>query len=218
MRHKDTNKAANEPLHNEKAIIAKAQSGDSEAFTELVNFYSKKVEFFLCQKTRDPHRALDISQITWVKIWKKIKYFRGDSLFSTWCFRVATNAFLDERRKDKKYLLFEDFKSEDAKSGEDIIAFFYEKSQNDNFLVPTPTDLISEKESVVANKKELHRLLSLLEGPMKRIVELVLVKNLSYKEAAIKERIPVGTVMSRLFYAKKKMQSFRRGQDAVNVF
>lgn len=218
MIYKDTNKTAKELLHNEKAIIAKAQSGDSEAFTELMNFYSKKVEAFLCQKTRDPHRALDISQITWIKIWKKIKCFRGDSLFSTWCFRVATNAFIDERRKDKKYLLFEDFKSEDAKSGDDIIAFFYEKAQSDNLLVPTPTEVISGKESDIANKKELDRLLSLLQGPMKRIVELVLVKKLSYKEAAIKERIPVGTVMSRLFYAKKKMQSFRRGRDIVNVF
>lgn len=195
-------------LPNEKELISEAQSGNPAAFTELVGFYEQRVETFLLQKTRNFHQAQDVAQLTWIKIWKKLKSFRGDSLFSTWCFRIAINTFLDERKKGQKYLLFDDFKANGDSN--ELPAEIYDQAQG---VGASPSDVLDEKESVAGHKKNLIRLFSTLGDPMKRIVELVLVENLSYKAAAEKENIPVGTVMSRLHYAKKKMRFIRNRKE-----
>lgn len=205
-------------IENEKELITRSQAGDEKAFSELVSFYKERVLCILIQKGRNTHKAEDIAQLSWIKAWNKISTFRGESSFSTWCCRIAINTFFDETKKGKKYVLFEDWVkpyNDDAKNGFNQIEFILQ-SQNEAVSPPSPVDILLKKELETKDREDLAEVTSCLDGPMKRIIDLVLVKNLSYKDAAKKEGIPIGTVMSRIFYAKKKMQAFKRRLVATN--
>lgn len=190
-------------LSNESEIILRAQDGDPEAFTKLVKLFNFRIESLILAKSFNACMAQEIAQITWIKVWKKIKTFKGQSSFLTWCSRIAINAFYDERRKTSRIVSIEAFKRLGYKSIEDFsYNAFYEK-----LIDKESPDLILDEEEERARKIEkIKRLISFLDESKRKTVELVLIQGLSYKEAAKEQKVPVGTIMSRLHYAKKRMQ------------
>lgn len=189
----------------EDELINKAKAGDRDSFSKLVEVYGPRMELFLISRSKNFHQAKEVAQITWIKIWKKLKDFKGESSFSTWSTRIAINALLDEFRKNSKTLSIEDLKFEDEGCSDLPTLVSKHVSPQDS-----PFEILDAKERSQQDAQKIIKLMSLLDEVKKRVVDLVLVKRLSYKEAAKIEKIPVGTVMSRLHYAKRQMQSFNK--------
>ena len=85
-----------EPCESE--LIGRAQSGDAEAFASLARFYERRLLLLALHYCRDRHDAEDLSQEVWLKAFRAIKSFRGESSFYTWLRQITINAFLNERR------------------------------------------------------------------------------------------------------------------------
>lgn len=194
------------PLENEKEIVLKAQRGDEKALTKLIVHFTSKIEALLLAKGISSSDAREIIQITWIKVWKKIKDFKGDSSFSTWCGRIAINAFCDVKRKNSRMTSLEAFKNSEYESmgdfSSDLNSLFSGKLVDER----SPDLILDEKERTEERKRRIKKLIKSLNEIKRETVELVLVKNLSYREAAKKQKVPLGTIMSRLHYARKKMR------------
>jgi len=91
---------------NEKILVEKAKSGDIDAFEELIEGHQKKVFNIALRMIGDYDEASELAQEAFLRAFKSIKSFKGDSLFSTWIYKVTTNVCLDEIRRKKKKSLF----------------------------------------------------------------------------------------------------------------
>ena len=85
-------------MTSENQLIQRAQSGDCDAFCELAGNYERRIYSLALHYCRDPHDAEDLSQEVWLKVYKAIGRFRGDSSFYTWLRQITINAFLNHRR------------------------------------------------------------------------------------------------------------------------
>lgn len=175
-------------------IVARAQDGDQSAFRQLVEIHHNHVYGQILRMVRNPEDAKEIAQLAWIKVWKKIGTFRFESAFSSWLYRVAAFTALDAIRKrdSRRELSYED-------AEESII-------NNDGVSVVAPPEQVRELE-----RKEIRgRFLEALDKlPEHHKTALMLRENdgLSYKEIAVKMDCKTGTVMSRIFNARKAIQS-----------
>ena len=88
---------------DEKKLIQKAKAGDNKAFEELIEEHFKKIYNIAYRMTGNPDDASDMTQEVMIKLFRNIGSFKGDSKFSTWVYRVATNTCLDELKKQKRH-------------------------------------------------------------------------------------------------------------------
>lgn len=82
--------------------VARAQSGDVEAFEDLYRENVSRVYALCLRMVRDPHRAEELTQESFVRAWQKLRGFRGDSAFSTWLHRLTVNVVLSDARKNAR--------------------------------------------------------------------------------------------------------------------
>ena len=136
--------------------------------------------------------AYEIAQEVFLKAYKSIKDFKGNSLFSTWLYRITTNTCLDELRKKKKVIsLDEDIKFGDASIKHQI--------RDDS---PGPEDLIEKAETV----KLVNEMIELLPEDYKSIIVLRDIQEFSYKEISQIIKCPIGTVKSRINRARQMLK------------
>ena len=168
-------------------LIRRSQSGDTEAYDQLVSKYRAKIFTMVHGMVRNEHDALDLVQEGWLKAWQSIQQFKGRSSFYTWLYRITMNVTIESLRRKRQR---EEIELIDA------IASF----------LPSPranyrrTEIQEKVESALAKLSPEHR----------AVVVLKELEGLHYREIAEVLNIPVGTVMSRLFYAKKQLQSLLR--------
>jgi RNA polymerase sigma factor (sigma-70 family) len=89
---------------NDQILINQILSGDANAFTQLVNRYKDLVFTLALRMLKNREEAEEVSQDTFVKTYRSLNKFKGDSKFSTWIYKVAYNSCLDRIKKNKKYL------------------------------------------------------------------------------------------------------------------
>ncbi len=175
-------------------LVKRSQAGDQAAFKELVNLHNGQVFGQILRMVRDNEEAKEIAQQTWIKVWNKLGSFRFESAFSSWLYRVATFTALDAIRKRKSRkevsLLSDD--------GDEIVV-------NEPSAV-APPDQIANMERQEIRERFMKALDSL---PNHHKEALILRENegLSYKEIARKMKCKTGTVMSRIFNARKAIQN-----------
>ena len=87
----------------EASMIEQIKSGDQRTFNQLVHHYYNRVFRTAFGVTRNEENAKEVTQQTWIKVWKKIDTFKGDSAFSTWLYRITTFTALDFLRSNKKH-------------------------------------------------------------------------------------------------------------------
>ncbi|MGY8693818.1 MAG: sigma-70 family RNA polymerase sigma factor, partial [Verrucomicrobiia bacterium] len=85
--------------HQTHTFVEQAQNGDQKAFGELVKIHHSQIYGQILRMVRNSEDAKEITQLTWIKVWKKIDSFRFESAFSSWLYRVATFTALDAIRK-----------------------------------------------------------------------------------------------------------------------
>ena len=181
------------PLQEERALVKKAKGGSQEAFTELAVDCSDKLRGSLFAKLKNEDLVSEVFQMSLVKSWKKIKTFKGEARFYTWIYRIASNLCYDLFRKRIR----ENTSSLEALSEENpyVESLFVEtKEQHHASRDMEMNELGNKLEEALGSLSEEHR----------TVLELFGKHNLSYEEISKKTKLPIGTVMSRLFYARKK--------------
>jgi RNA polymerase sigma-70 factor (ECF subfamily) len=179
----------------ESRIVQKVLRGDVNAFEKLVLEYEKNVYNIALRMTGNAEDASDMTQEAFIKAYNSLQSFRGDSKFSVWIYRIATNVCLDflrsKSRRPTVSLSVED------NDGEEVQLDVADESQSPELLL----DRQMTRESV-------RRGLETLSPEYRQILLLREIQGLSYDEISQALGLEVGTVKSRIFRARKKLCAF----------
>lgn len=177
-------------------LVENFRKGNIDSFETLVERYKERAYRVAYNILRNEEDALDVAQEAFVKIYKGIEQFKGGSTFYTWFYRIVVNLSLDKHRKNKSEKKFLVTEKRDGEEKEDLLERYAESYEYD----PEKTYEISWK------RDKITKALESLPEQQRMIVLLSDAEGLSYKEIAEILRCPEGTVMSRLFYARKKLR------------
>ena len=173
-----------------KAVV----DGDATAYRGLVEKYQGRVYAMVYGMVRNREDAKDIAQDAFVKAFRNLKSFRLESSFYTWLYRIAMNLAIDHTRKQKRQATSGFDEAVGARDGDGGIHEIHHQD--------SPRKALERKQLYAVIMEALDK----LPTEQKQIVLLREVEGLSYKEIADVMEIPEGTVMSRLYYARKKLQ------------
>ncbi len=178
----------------EADLLRRAQGGDEEAFGELMRAHHDRVFRTVVGVLRDEHEARDVSQEVWITVWKNLGTFRGDAKFSTWVHPIAVRRAIDSLRKRKKWLhRFLPFLADEEDGVE---------------AAPEPVALDGDPRDENEKSERAERFeaaLALLPEKHRTVLVLREVEGLSYEEIARSLGCRPGTVMSRLFNARRQL-------------
>ena len=162
------------------------------AFEELVARHRDKIYARAYSMMRNEEEAIDLSQEAWVKAWQRLKQFQGESSFGTWMTRIVINLCLDQLRRHKRQRA-ESIEAMDEESG------------GVERQMPVVTVNPTEGLERVELRQRIDQALSQLSEAHRTAIVLCEFEGMEYKEIAKAMECSIGTVMSRLFYARRKM-------------
>ena len=177
---------------DDRALVKAAQQGEMAAFEELVARHRDKIYARALSMMRNEEEAVDLSQEAWVKGWQRLKQFQGEASFGTWMTRIVINLCLDQLRKQKRQRT-ESIEAMDEESGG--------VERQMPVVTPNPTAGLERAEL----RQRIDRALSQLSHEHRTVLVLHEFEEMEYKEIAKTMACSIGTVMSRLFYARRKM-------------
>jgi len=170
-------------------LVRRTLDGDSKAFSEIIRRYENMVARTVKGMLGDVQQAEDIGQDTFIRLYKSLKDFRGDSKLSTYLQRIAINQSLNEIRRNKRFL-----------------SLFYQTDDKEDM---TEIDLAADdKEETRDIKEYVNMAISKLEPDFRSVVILRTINGYSTKETAEILELPIGTVLSRLSRAKEQLKEF----------
>ncbi len=177
---------------DDATLVRAAQKGDMAAFEELVNRHRDKIYARAFSMMRNEEEAVDLSQEAWVKGWQRLKQFQGESSFITWMTRIVINLCLDHLRRQKRHR-----------------ADSIEAMEEDAGGVERQMPVVTVNPTAGLERAELRRKIDAALGQLSAEHRTVLVlhefEEMEYKEIAKAMNCSIGTIMSRLFYARRKM-------------
>ncbi len=179
----------------ESEVVSAAKSGDAVAFEELVRRHGDKIFRRALSMMRDEDTALDMAQMAWIKAWKRLTQFQGDSSFATWMTRVTINVCLDHIRKAKRWKFSESIEEMDENSGG--------VERKLPIIEANPTEGLEREEL----KEKIDKALAQLSEGHRAVIVMHTFEEMAYKEIADAMGCSIGTVMSRLFYARRNLTS-----------
>jgi RNA polymerase sigma-70 factor, ECF subfamily len=197
---KDTEATAAQADVPELNLVRQAQAGDTEAFDQLVSRYRTRVFGMIYNMVHNEQDAWDLAQDSFLKAWKSIARFRGQSSFYTWMYRIVMNVTIDWLRKKQVKGAGAEF--DDAIQLKEIDP----ASRTVPHADPLPHEHMQHKEirgridAAIAELSPEHRAVILMKE----------IEDMQYHEIAESLGCSIGTVMSRLFYARKKLQNLLR--------
>jgi RNA polymerase sigma-70 factor (ECF subfamily) len=177
---------------DDEALVREARKGDTRAFEELVARHRDKIYARAYSMMRNEEDAIDLSQEAWVKGWQRLHQFHGDSSFGTWMTRIVINLCLDQLRKQKRHR---------AESIEELD----EESGGVERQMPAVTVNPTERLERGELRQRIDKALNQLSHEHRTALVLHEFEDMEYKEIAKTMGCSIGTVMSRLFYARRKM-------------
>ncbi len=183
---------------DDHSLVQRARSGDERAFRLLVERYQKKVYAVALGMVRDREEAMDVVQEAFVKVHRSLDSFKADATFYTWLYRITVNVCIDVIRR--RGAMRSDSVEFDERVGHDLA---------EANLGAVSSQLGSNPEKSVLQHELGQKIQEALEQiPEKHRAILLLreLDGLSYEELAQALEIPKGTVMSRLFHARAKVQ------------
>src|SRR5450631_1838320 len=179
----------------EMELVRRAQRGDLAAYDELVKRYQERIYATVYHMTSNHEDANDLAQDSFIKAFQALKSFKGGSSFYTWLHRIAVNKTINflNQRKNRVHMSLNDadFNTE---HNPDLVALISDK---------TPRRDAGLKEL----SEKLNAALLKLSEPHRLVVVLHDVQGLSHEEVAEVMECNIGTVRSRLFYARQQLQS-----------
>jgi RNA polymerase sigma-70 factor (ECF subfamily) len=187
-----------QPEPTDDVLVRRSQKGSMEAFEVLVGRHRDKIYARAFSMMRNEDEAVDLSQEAWVKGWQRLKQFQGDSSFVTWMTRIVINLCLDQLRKQKR---------QRAESIEQLEEDLGGVERQMPTVTVNPTEGLERSEL----RRRIDDALGKLSYEHRTVLILHEFEDLEYKEIAKRMECSIGTVMSRLFYARRKMATLMAG-------
>ena len=178
------------------ATVRRVQAGDVAAFDQLILKYRERlysIIYNLCSNRED---AADLTQETFIKAFSSIKRFKGKSSFYTWLYRIAVNSTLSYLKRNRMRLFFSFENINEEISSSEIVEALSIKVKSDK------TALINELQ------EKLNEALQKLSDKHRTVVVLYEIEGLSHHDISNVMECSVGTVRSRLHYAKQQLQAY----------
>ena len=180
------------------ALVTAVKGGDKRAFKVLMQRYQRKVYAVAYGFLRNQEDALDVVQESFIKVHRYIGKFEGNSSFYTWLYRIVANLCIDQLRKAKRHrdVEFDDGLRHDG------------KDEPPSDLLPhlahfgDPSDMLRRKEILAAVEECLDH----LSDKHRAVIVMRELQGMSYEEMAQAMKCSKGTIMSRLFHARRNMQ------------
>jgi RNA polymerase sigma-70 factor (ECF subfamily) len=195
-----TEATAAQPDVSELDLVKRCQKGDSGAFDELVIRYRTRVFGMVYNMVHNEQDAWDLAQDSFLKAWKSIGRFRGKSSFYTWLYRIVMNVTIDWVRKKQ-------IKGSGAEFDDAIQLKEIDPASK---TVPKQDALPSEKMEQGEIRAQIDRAIAQLSPEHRAVILMKEIEDMQYNEIAEALDCSIGTVMSRLFYARKKLQNLLR--------
>ena len=174
----------------DQELVLRVQKGDKKAFDLLVLKYQQKISNLISRYIRDPHEVLDVTQEAFIKAYRALPKFRGDSAFYTWLYRIAINTA-------KNYLVAQGRRPPnddvDAETAEQMDVGVRLKETG------TPENLVLTEEISMTVQQAIED----LPEDLRTAIILRELEGMSYEEIANAMSCPVGTVRSRIFRARE---------------
>ena len=181
---------------DEMEFVQRARRGDLRAYDDLVRRYQERIYATVYHMTANHEDANDLAQEAFIKAFHALKSFKGGSSFYTWVYRIAVNKTINflKQRKHRAHLSLNDLDF-NAEHDPDLVALISEK---------TPRREVSLAEL----QEKLNAAMQKLSEPHRLVVTLHDVQGLSHEEIAKIMDCNIGTVRSRLFYARQQLQAY----------
>lgn len=180
---------------DEEVLVQQARNGDLAAYDELVRRYQERIYATVYHMTANHEDANDLAQESFIKAFQALKSFKGGSSFYTWIYRIAVNKTINflKQRKNRIHMSLNDLDF-NAEHDPDLVALTSEK---------TPQRDVNLSEL----QEKLNTALLKLSEPHRLVVVLHDVQGLAHDEIAKIMDCNIGTVRSRLFYARQQLQA-----------
>ncbi len=180
----------------EMVLVRQARQGDLEAYDELVRRYQERIYATVYHMTSNHEDANDLAQEAFIKAFRALNSFKGGSSFYTWVYRIAVNKTINflKQRRNKSQLSLDDLDF-NAEHDPDLVALISDK---------TPR----RDASLAELQEKLNEAMQRLSEPHRMVVTLHDVQGLSHEEIADIMECNIGTVRSRLFYARQQLQGY----------
>lgn len=191
-----TDKTPVAPPDEDIVLVRKAQEGNMAAYDDLIRRYQERVYATIYHMTSNHEDANDLAQETFIKGFQALKSFKGDSSFYTWVYRIAINKTINflKQRKNKNHLSLNDL-DVNAENDPDLVALTSEKTPRREVNLGELQEKLNE---AMQKLSSVHRL----------VVTLHDVQGLSHEEIGKIMNCNIGTVRSRLFYARQQLQAY----------
>jgi RNA polymerase sigma-70 factor (ECF subfamily) len=176
----------------DQTLVRAAQRGDMAAFEELVARHRDRIYARAYSMMRNEEEAVDLSQEAWVKGWQRLRQFQGESSFGTWMTRVVINLCLDQLRKQKRQRT-------------ESIEGMSEESGGVERQMPVVTVNPTAGLERAELRQRIDRAMEQLSYEHRTVLVLNEFEDMDYREIAKTMGCSIGTVMSRLFYARRKL-------------
>ena len=174
----------------DQQLVERVQRGDKRAFDLLVLKYQQKILGLVMRFVHDVHEAQDVAQEAFIKAYRALPGFRGESAFYTWLYRIAVNTA-------KNYLVSRGRRPPDIDVDAEDAEFFEGESALKDLETPERSLLCGEIEATV------QRVLDQLPEELRTALVLREFEGLSYEDIAASMQCPIGTVRSRIFRARE---------------
>lgn len=193
-------------MQDEREVVRRVGAGDVRAFEALFAHYHGPIRRHVRRVVRDPATAEDLTQEVFERVWTRAGQWNGRGTFQAWLFRVATNLALNQLRSRRRHPQ-EPLTRRGVESGAPI------DEPSEAWLVdPAAVDPSDAAERGV-DRDRLRQLLTGLPDDKRRVLELVHIADMDLATVAEVLGIPVGTVKSRLYYARKRLAQAWRELD-----
>ncbi|HMP77216.1 MAG TPA: sigma-70 family RNA polymerase sigma factor [Kiritimatiellia bacterium] len=180
-------------------LVARARGGDEDAFGELVKAFHGRVYGVIYRMVNNAEDARELAQQTWVKAWQRLDSYKGDAQFFTWLYRIATNSVLDQARRSARR---REVSLDEEPAREPRPAVEWQPPDDGR------PDRSMEREEI---RRAFDAALARLSPEHRMALVLREVEGLSYREIAQAMKSRTGTVMSRIFYARRQVQEWMKG-------
>ncbi|HEX3717085.1 MAG TPA: sigma-70 family RNA polymerase sigma factor [Verrucomicrobiae bacterium] len=177
-------------------LVHRAQQEDSGAYDELIRRYQERIYATVYHMTSNHEDANDLVQDTFIKAYRALKSFKGDSSFYTWVYRIAVNKTINflKQRKNRIQMSLNDVDF-NAENDPDLVALVSDKTPRRDLNL---LELQEKLNGALQKLSEHHRM----------VVTLHDIQGLSHEEIGKIMDCNVGTVRSRLFYARQQLQAY----------
>ena len=182
----------------EKQLVARAQQGDPAAFEALVDMHAQYVYNLALRVVHNPQEAEDLAQEAFLRAWRGLPAFRGQSKFSTWLYRIVTNLCYNHLPRIKRELV-------------SLIP--------DEEAVRLPDVRLAPEEGVINTELQthLHNIIEELPESYRLLITLRHLQGMSYKEISWVTGMPLGTVKTGIFRARQMLKITLENYEVENV-